>query len=632
MTWCIPGNHLSTRSEIIAGDLKTFACVDHFRHSIQPLDGQPREAPSGSAISPGFSEGRLGLAHFDGSIDETISATSSPSYTAQALDTRKTSSLDMPVVPPKVFSYCETRGQDYALAGILEPKYHGIEDRRRGELDPEQLADLVSAKLTVALPCEDRPVSVLVKAGARRPFDFIRPQIPCPMCAKRPGRTIVEIRQHVVDSHMPGLTGEHVCVECDIGFVHLRDLERHLQSASQGHCGFNIDHGNFPCTGHHPKGEWNDFLQDWARDSVCQQLRQWEQAQLHGFRRVNDDVTRIAEEMLDPGRWSVDALRLATSSAASLYGSLARRSAPEYNADVFGSGPCRLSMLAAGLPHSGTRKIKISCDRPSINADLLCAAVSGNTGVLPSLIRQDADINFMDYRWHQDRDCAASPLLAAIASGNLETVQLLVNVGADVHSTCSKRPDHKPFRMAIEKGFPEILDTLLSDALGDAHSASMPQTMEELVRCAAFQENCAIMGNLIQHGANFQSDLQSQPRKPLDTRLRDDLSRCGVTFSDQCKPLDISVAMGHVDMTMLLMKHGAHSSGGKDGAVGLVRALRQCHAEMISLLIKHSNRLYPSGAVFAEAVIDVLRHPPPKFSAELRHALSNCLDELARTR
>ena len=97
--------------------------------------------------------------------------------------------------------------------------------------------------------------------------------------------------------HLQVLQGSHACIECQIEFVHLEDLEVHRASAFKGHCGVDFPHKS-PCTGHHPPNadDLRNDISDWDSFRLCTQLRHWEQGQLEAYITSILDLTSLRNQ------------------------------------------------------------------------------------------------------------------------------------------------------------------------------------------------------------------------------------------------------------------------------------------------------------------------------------------------
>ena len=85
-----------------------------------------------------------------------------------------------------------------------------------------------------------------------------------------------------LNAHFNQLLEGHICTECNIKFVHAKDLHKHLEHARSGSCGINFCH-KMQCTGHQGPMEeagHHKIALDSDRFEFCFRLRQWEHAQL----------------------------------------------------------------------------------------------------------------------------------------------------------------------------------------------------------------------------------------------------------------------------------------------------------------------------------------------------------------
>ncbi|KXT11202.1 hypothetical protein AC579_10010 [Pseudocercospora musae] len=128
----------------------------------------------------------------------------------------------------------------------------------------------------------------------------------CIICGK-PFENDETLLDHL-QQHLETFKGKHKCKKCQVGFDHEEDLQKHLDSAARGHCGFNFAH-LAPCTGHHPPSKEGEEgrLSDPDCFRLWHQLRNWEQAQLQAYiAEINDLMA--ARDNHRKNRWSVDAL------------------------------------------------------------------------------------------------------------------------------------------------------------------------------------------------------------------------------------------------------------------------------------------------------------------------------------
>lgn len=133
-----------------------------------------------------------------------------------------------------------------------------------------------------------------------RDIDAWQPMI-CMICGDAFEEEAEDLIKHL-RRHLDNFKGKHKCKDCKIDFTHAEDLERHSQSAAQGHCGFNFPH---ECTGHHPPGDKSGTLSDYDRVRLFVQLQHWEQAQLQAYIAEINELT-VSRRMgnMARDRWS----------------------------------------------------------------------------------------------------------------------------------------------------------------------------------------------------------------------------------------------------------------------------------------------------------------------------------------
>ena len=103
--------------------------------------------------------------------------------------------------------------------------------------------------------------------------------------------------------------GRYRCDICEINFCYKADLNRHLQSAARGDCGFGFVHRKV-CTGHHPPGRLQTLDQtlhpqvyhDDDRFSLAYRISHWEYSQLLAFIRSIEDLKEQAQMQPFDGR------------------------------------------------------------------------------------------------------------------------------------------------------------------------------------------------------------------------------------------------------------------------------------------------------------------------------------------
>jgi hypothetical protein len=121
----------------------------------------------------------------------------------------------------------------------------------------------------------------------------IRFPTPCPLCGDELGNgpnDNGEVKMHLErhKSRMEAITyntvddSEAVCIYCQIHFLDIRDLRRHLESVRTGQgCGFEFDHCGANCSGHHPRNFRAHEIRIHLRFEEA--LRRWEDFQRRAF-------------------------------------------------------------------------------------------------------------------------------------------------------------------------------------------------------------------------------------------------------------------------------------------------------------------------------------------------------------
>lgn len=267
------------------------------------------------------------------------------------------------------------------------------------------------------LPIRSR--SSLTRLGASLRPKKSKPVLFCPLCHAMWGRNVRDIGDHV-RTHIQELKGEHVCFDCDIGFVHTQDLNAHLVHASHNHCGFSFEH-QYECSGHHPPGEFDDILSDNGRAQLCNMLRHWEQSQLHALIASVEEAT---SGQVDNDWWSIGALRSCAQSMYSLNTHVGNISAPDesgYQMRVTFPGTRLVIKAVTDGPKYAARTMK---QRRNDNA-LLNAAYAGDADLIRELIGNGCSQRAMDHA-----------TFTALDQGHLPAVRPLFKFGA--------RPDPTP--------------------------------------------------------------------------------------------------------------------------------------------------------------------------------------------
>ncbi|KAH9828503.1 hypothetical protein Tdes44962_MAKER02422 [Teratosphaeria destructans] len=315
----------------------------------------------------------------------------------------------------------------------------GEEDRANPRLST---ADIQLAECQVILPLRPRATMIHRAAGgARAPTaDTIpaRKTHICALCEKALEDDTDDLLAHL-RHHLAGFKGEYICHECDIGFVHEEDLQRHLRLVKKiGQCGFQFEH-EFECTGHHPPlpSDLAEYLTDADRYRLCNQLRHWEQSQLQAYMHQVQELVAARQ------------LRQSTCYSIDILGEVARNSMSSYAVSVgtHGSAPCdrsinghidigglRTRMQKMSLK-SGTSLVKHSAKRllgsgNNLTKELYSAARAGNMSEIANLVAMGVSPRAVQG--------GQSVLSAAAECADLQTCELLIQLGANVLASESR--------------------------------------------------------------------------------------------------------------------------------------------------------------------------------------------------
>ena len=210
-------------------------------------------------------------------------------------------------------------------------------------------------------------------------------------------------------THLESFKGNHKCKKCQIGFDHEEDLQKHLDAAKKGHCGFKFEHSQ-PCTGHHPPIRTNNFerLPDSDCARLTYQLRNWEHAQLQAY------ISQINQLVADrhkrsQNRWSAEALMRSNRNSITSFRSFA------VSVNTYASAPCDtgangemdLSGLQKRLKNMSIREVG-----SSVKNTIMGRSGASTTSTKPSAMHDKA-------------------LQTAIHRGELKKANELLTSGAD---------------------------------------------------------------------------------------------------------------------------------------------------------------------------------------------------------
>lgn len=380
----------------------------------------------------------------DMDLDHVVSSETASTFTKDEYDTSN-KSIESDTSPSSVSLCTPSSSHDMG------------EDADRDSIVSVQTSSY--SKRSFELPIRTR--SALLRAGASLRPHKTKPPPLCPLCKDPWPKVFSELRNHL-QSHTSDLKGEHLCKDCDIGFVHREDLDRHLQSAAmQDHCGFPFEH-QFECTGHHPKDEFDDILSDHERVMLCTQLRHWEQSQLRAFMNHLDGMVQIDD---DGDYWSIGALRSCTTSVTSLGSYAAGYSAPDeagyqttFRRNTSLSPRQAFKRMTSRVKASKARVDDVTATTDQRNKiDLVVAAYDGNFDKVNELLLAGVDSNtsfdtaripreaYKDpavkiaWRYMSADISRLTPLHAAALGGHMAVIATLLHNGALITEECATR-------------------------------------------------------------------------------------------------------------------------------------------------------------------------------------------------
>ncbi|KAK3619696.1 hypothetical protein LTR56_023847 [Elasticomyces elasticus] len=259
----------------------------------------------------------------------------------------------------------------------------------------------------------------------------------CSFCKKPYERNGVALRQHL-DSHLSELQAQqaHFCGECQVGFVHQRDLHHHTNIANSGSCcglapnhtgpckgylcGFNFKH-TAPCNGHHPPRDSSVAWSDHDRFKFGYFLRNWEVAQLQVAVAEASQVQRLQEVARCISTFSISECGSGKQKSVTSW-----RSEPirmnagakdpqlqfmDLNRSRAPSKLSRLQQILLSLPHGRSSKEE---------EHLLYAAATGDDDTIISCARQGARLD--------------GALALAAGQGHVEVVKTLLKLGAPLET------------------------------------------------------------------------------------------------------------------------------------------------------------------------------------------------------
>lgn len=383
----------------------------------------------------------------------------------------------------------------------------------------------------------------------------------CIFCEQSFHEDLEKLLPHLRE-HLNSLKSEFLCSICKIGFVHKRDLQKHVMCADMvGHCGFNFKH-NTHCMGHHPPetGLQKDELTDFDRYRMCVQLRHWEQSQLRAYMA---EIERLIATRNRPPSvcYSIEALFRRSKGSMSSYA---------FSIDTLRSAPCdrnadgqmdvrglegrlqkmSLNKPASSSPHTKKKLPRLPQSGSNLNKSLYNAATSGDLIQIAKLVNSGAD---------PSASLGDQPILSAAAYwADVDTVKLLLDLGAQATA-----PDAKygcALSRAARAGKADVVKLLLD------HGADANQLGGEFGCPLAF---AAVKGST--EVASILLDAGAEIHQPI---------------GHWGSPLSAAAANGHLDFVRLLIEHGADPNhpGGVEGTP-LGFATWYGHMDIVKLLV-----------------------------------------------
>ncbi|KAK4554259.1 hypothetical protein LTR86_008787 [Recurvomyces mirabilis] len=409
------------------------------------------------------------------------------------------------------------------------------EDSEITEPDADDLAQEFAAKLDLA----NKPkMTVLQKDGIIKTIP-VRPPLMCVFCNQPFPQDERALMPHL-RQHLALFRGEQAnqCTECQIWFVHKKDFELHKVNASTiGHCGYHFEHKT-TCSGHHPpERNVSSDLSDRDKFMMREQLRHWEQSQLHLYMQ---EIARLTSKRSSTVGtcYSGDFLRRPRDSLSSF----------AISVNTYGSAPCdrptggsmdvgglrsRLGLMSKGPRQVRRAAAKFLRTGGNANKALYNAATSGDCRQIEHLIEDGADPNAILGN--------QSILSAAARWADANTIKLLLELGASLSP--SERKCISPLASAANSGKIGICQLLLAEGADVTESSSKYGCA---LGAAAASGNIPAAQLLLSHGAAVQQ-----------------------TGGDFYCPLSTACAQGSVSMVNFLLDEcnaDVNQMGGSEGS------------------------------------------------------------------
>ncbi|GIJ99591.1 hypothetical protein Aspvir_001725 [Aspergillus viridinutans] len=257
-----------------------------------------------------------------------------------------------------------------------------------------------------------------------------------------------------------------------------------------------------------------------------------------------------------------------------------------------------------GMTHLLQKSINYGAEIP-VHSQIGQRCITGERVVYGKIIR------------HRFTDCPpAHPLCLAVQNGHEEIARILLERGCDPNMETPDR--YSLLSLAVIRGHASLVGMLLS--LG-VDQKPRPLTYHSPIQIAAFQGNETIVSLLLHHSSE-RLHHTSELRDALECAMKENhrniiylLVEYGVNLNTAFEhwsgktPLVWASEQGDVDLVKLFLSHGADPNyHGFDYETALVKAAASGHADIVSLLVRDTDRMsrthalalsmdYPDGRV-----------------------------------
>ena len=403
----------------------------------------------------------------------------------------------------------------------------------------------------------------------------------------------VTLFKHLSD-HFRTFAGGHSCEQCQVSFVHKKDLQIHQESAAAGSCGFKFKHIE-PCTGHHappsrphqPDSEDTEVLRaaclkkDDDRFNFCYRIWNWEQAQLQAF------AVTVKSVRLHDGDLLMNSSPMSYPQACSLIPNLSVwktsvsiRATQSEPADR--STTPELVNIGESLTYRTYRSLGPSKESGAptrvtgLHEDALNRAVcAGEIDLVASLLEDGTEINYEDAN-------GLRSLHYAVLFGFDIICQTLLNKGAPPNTETAQ--GDTPLALAVSRYDTDIAEMLLNFGADVDSTNAYGQTCLQI--CSSFvKSSCCRL--LLRYGADINATSACGPGlfyPPAMCYSTPKPSFYGRGYT----ALYIASRSGRYEIVEQLLQKGADLSIlNKYKESALYCALKYGHLRIVKLLLQH---------------------------------------------